>query len=229
MLYDKSISLDPRLSKIAEMLGTCSCCADIGSDHGRLGAFLLQKNRCRHICLTDISAPSLEKARKLITLLGLGDRASFHVGDGAQIIDRPLDAAVIAGMGGETIAEIIEGSHGKLDGARLILQPNVAAPELRRRLNACGWMIADEALVRDGRRIYLMLEVRQGKQQLSDREYEVGPVLLKNKPELLADYAAFRIRVARKALLGAQNGNDQQVVDLLRREIEIWEDVEKCL
>ena len=132
MGFDKHISLDPRLSTIAEMLGTCSCCADIGSDHGRLGAFLLQKRRCGHICLTDISAPSLDKARKLISLLGLENQASFHVGDGAQILDRPVDAAVIAGMGGETIAEIIEGSQGKLSGARLILQPNVAAPQLRR-------------------------------------------------------------------------------------------------
>ena len=111
MMYDKRISLDPRLSLIAEVLGTCTCCADIGSDHGRLGAFLLQNHRCEHVCLTDISAPSLEKARKLISLLGLEEKASFYVGDGAQILDRPVDAAIIAGMGGETIAEIIEGSQ----------------------------------------------------------------------------------------------------------------------
>ena len=229
MLYDKSISLDQRLSKIAEMLGTCSCCADIGSDHGRRGAFLLQTGRCSHMCLTDISALSLEKARKLIALLGLQDKTSFHVGDGAQIIDRKIDAAVIAGMGGETIAEIIEGSCGKLDGARLILQPNVAAPYLRRKLNELGWMITGEELVRDGRRIYLVLEARQGKQLLSGQEYEVGPVLLKKKPELLADYAAFRIRVAKKALEGAQMGNDESIAAALKREIEIWEDVQACL
>ena len=229
MVYDKHINLDPRLSTIAEMLGTCTCCADIGSDHGRLGAFLLQNHRCSHICLTDISAPSLEKARRLISLLGLQDQASFYVGDGAQILEKRVDAAVIAGMGGETIAEIIEGSRGRLDGARLILQPNVAAPDLRRRLNVRGWMITNETLVRDGRRIYLILEAVQGKQQLSDRECEVGPVLLKNRPALLADYAAFRLRVAAKALQGAQNGSNDAVVAALKKEIEIWEDVKACL
>ena len=153
MLYDKHISLDPRLTTIADMLGTCTCCADIGSDHGRLGAFLLQNKRCRHVCLTDISAPSLEKARKLISLLGLEAQASFYVGDGALALQQRVDAAVIAGMGGETIAEIIEQSAGRLSGARLVLQPNVAAPQLRRRLNASGWSIVNETLVRDGRRI----------------------------------------------------------------------------
>ena len=226
---NKHISLDPRLSTIAEMLGKCACCADIGCDHGRLGAFLLQNKRCEHICLTDISAPSLDKARKLIRLLGLEDRASFYVGDGAQILERSVDAAVIAGMGGETIAEIIEGSNGRLDGAKLILQPNVAAPELRRRLNRRGWMITGETLVRDGRRIYLILTAQQGEQSLTEQEYQAGPLLLKEKPELLADYAAFRLRVAHKALLGAQNGRDEAVIAALQNEIAIWKDVEACL
>lgn len=229
MMYDKRISLDPRLSTIAEMLGTCTCCADIGSDHGRLGAFMLQNHRVERMCLTDISAPSLDKARKLIALLGLEEKTGFYVGDGALALEEKVDAAVIAGMGGETISEIIEGSNGKLEGARLILQPNVAAPQLRRCLNVNGYRIKDETLVRDGRRIYVIIEAVPGAQTLSDFEYEVGPVILKERPEALADYTAFRLRVARKALSGAQNGNNQETVDLLRREIEVWEDVEKCL
>lgn len=229
MLYDKRISLDPRLSTIAEMLGTCTCCADIGSDHGRLGAFLLQNHRCERMCLTDISAPSLDKARKLIALLGLEDRTSFYVGDGALALEEKVDAAVIAGMGGETISEILENSDGRLEGARLILQPNVAAVQLRRCLNRLGWRIVNEALVRDGRRIYVIIEAKPGAQALDDVEYEVGPVLLQSKPPELADYTAFRLRVARKALAGAQNGSDLQNVEALKREIAIWEDVERCL
>lgn len=229
MLYDKRISLDPRLSMIADMLGTCSCCADIGSDHGRLGAFLLQNSRCDRVCLTDISAPSLEKARKLIALLGLENRAAFCVGDGALALNMPVEAAVIAGMGGETIAHIIENSGDKLEGARLILQPNVAAPQLRRRLNGCGWKITDENLVRDGRRIYLILQAQQGAQTMTEREYEAGPVLLMKQPPLLGEYAQFRIRVAKKALEGARHSADSSDAEALAREIAIWEDVVSCL
>lgn len=224
MLYDKKICLDPRLSRIAEMLGKCASCADIGSDHGRLGAFLLQNDRCERICLTDISAPSLDKARKLIRMLGLEDRAHFYVGDGAQILSEKVEAAVIAGMGGETIAHIIENAQGKLDGARLVLQPNVAAPELRRRLNQVGWMIDDEALLRDGRRIYMLICARQGEQRLTDMEYEVGPVLMQKKPELMKDYREFRLRVAKTALQGAQQGSRPEAIEALQREISIWEE-----
>ena len=228
MAYERRISLDPRLSAIAEMLGSCVCCADIGSDHGRLGAFLLQNRRCARVCLTDVSAASLEKARKLIALTGLEERSAFYVGDVALALGEKVDAAVIAGMGGETIAGILERAQGKLDGARLILQPNVAAPELRRRMNACGWKIEQEALVRDGRRIYLILSAVQGEQSLNEQECAVGPVLLRVRPALLTDYAEFRLRVARKALEGASRGEDAASAMALMREIEIWEEVKAC-
>ena len=229
MGYTKRISLDPRLSAIAEMLGNCDCCADIGSDHGRLGAFLLQNHRCARVCLTDISASSLEKARKLIALLGLESQTDFCVGDGALALTRSVDAAVIAGMGGETIAEILENARGKLDSARLLLQPNVAAPELRARMNACGWRIYDETLVRDGRRVYLILAAERGNQHLDEKETEVGPVLLAKKPSLLRDYAQFHLRVCAKALNGARAGSDAVAAAALERRISIWEEVERCL
>ena len=229
MGYTKRISLDPRLSAIAEMLGNCDCCADIGSDHGRLGAFLLQNHRCARVCLTDISASSLEKARKLIALLGFEDRTDFFVGDGALALEREVDAAVIAGMGGETIAEILENAEGKLDSARLILQPNVAAPELRSRMNACGWRIIDEQLVRDGRRIYLILAAERGEQRLDEKQTEVGSILLEKRPTELKDYAQFRLRVDRSALAGARAGSDLAAATELERRISIWEEVERCL
>lgn len=229
MLCDKHISLDPRLSRIAALVGICECCADIGSDHGRLGAFLLQSDQCRRVVLTDISAASLAKARKLIALMDLESCTDFCVGDGALAIDCPVDAAVIAGMGGESIASIVEESAGRLHGARLVLQPNVALASLRRRLNQCGWRIVDEDLVRDGRRIYPILVATEGEQRLNDLQAEAGPVLLERRPPLLADYTAFRLRVARKALSGAQQGGDEESIDALRREIAAWEEVEACL
>ena len=229
MAYDKRISLDPRLTLIAEMAGSCGCCADIGSDHGRLGAFMLQNAYCERVVFTDISAPSLEKAKRLTALLGLSDRADFCVGDGARALNRRVDVAVIAGMGGETISSIIQNAQGHLDGARLLLQPNVAVPQLRAALNRCGWHISREALARDGRRIYPIIEAVEGCQALNEAELEVGPVLLREKPPLLRDYARFHIRIAEKALSGALRGGNAASISALEHTLEIWKDVEKWL
>lgn len=229
MMEQKHIVLDPRLSMIAEMVGRCNACADIGCDHGRLGAFLLQHGWVERMVLADISDPSLDKARALIRLLGLEARTRFLVCDGADALDTPVDAAVIAGMGGTTIAGIVERGRARLGNARLILQANVAQPELRARLSAAGYVLTDERIVRDGRRLYVLMEARPGKSEYDFREKLVGPVLLKERPALLRDLAAFYIRVARKALAGAEAGNEEQTARQLCRELEIWEDVERCL
>ena len=229
MTGEKRIALDPRLSMIARLVGSCACYADIGCDHGRLGAFLLQSGQCGRAVLTDISEHSLAKARALIGRLGLAERVAFRAGSGATVLDVPVDAAVIAGMGGETIAEILREGRDHLGDARLVLQPNVAAPALRAALSECGYRITDERIARDGRRCYVILCAEPGQSRYDERERIVGPVLLRRRSPELKPYADFRLRVARKALAGAQAGGDATQVDILRREIEIWEEVGACL
>ena len=221
--------LDPRLTAIADLVGSCGCVADIGCDHGRLGAWLLAGGRCRRAQLLDISGPSLAKARRLIAATGLSDRVDFAVGDGAMAMTGPADAVVIAGMGGSTIAKIVSEGQNRLKSARLILQPNVAAPELREALCACGYRIADERVVRDGRRNYVIICAERGKTDYSRKQTLVGPVLLERLPAELASYAAFRLRVARKALKGAERSGDAALTEPLRFEIETWEEVAECL
>ena len=229
MSVGKRIILDPRLSMIASLVGRCERIADIGCDHGRLGAFLLQTGQCRRAVLTDISEPSLKKARALIALLGFSEQVEFRVGDGALALDSPVDAAVIAGMGGAAIAGIVRAGRARLGNARLVLQPNVAAAELRKALSECGYRIVDERVARDNRRNYVVIAAEPGHSDYSQEQLVVGPVLLERLPPELLSLAQFRLRVARKALLGSQSGGDAAQSQALAREIEIWEAVEACL
>ncbi len=223
------IALDPRLSMIARLVGKCECCADIGCDHGRLGASLLQTDQCRQMELTDISEPSLEKARRLIYGLGLTDRVRFTVGDGLAAMEGKPDAIVIAGMGGATMAQILQASPERLHGAKLVLQPNVAAPQLRQALCRLGYAITDERVVQDGRRCYVIIQAVPGKADYSLKELIVGPVLLARLPGELKPYATFRLRVAKKALAGAATSEDKSQQGPLEQEIAIWEEVCACL
>ena len=223
------IALDPRLSMIARLVGRCESCADIGCDHGRLGAFLLQSGQCDRVLLTDISEPSLAKARRLIEALGLVDRATFGVGNGAEALDGPIQAVTIAGMGGATIADIVRRGRDRLGQARLVLEPNVAAPQLRKSLSDCGYAITDERVVQDGRRNYVILRAEPGTSRYSERELVVGPVLLERMPPELEPYARFRLRVSRKALAGAERSADEAQILPLQREVEIWKEVCACL
>lgn len=229
MFCEKRIILDSRLSLIAEIVGKCDSYADIGCDHGRLGAFLLQQNFCRRAQLTDISEPSLKKAQKLINLLGLSERVDFCVGNGALALKSPADVVVIAGMGGATIAQIVREGRIELGNARLVLQPNVAAPELRETLCEQKYCIVDERVIKDGRRNYIVIAAEPGEADYNEKELIVGPMLIKRMPRELLPYAEFRLRVAEKALKGAETGRDISQIKLLENEIEIWKDVCICL
>lgn len=218
-----AISLDPRLEKIAELCGDCVSLADIGTDHGRLGAYMLQTGMCASVQFTDISEQSLMKAKRLLATLGLVEKARFLTGDGAAALEHAPGAAVIAGMGGETIAGIIARGREYLADARLILQPNLDCETVRRQLCLSGYRITDEAIVKDGRRLYVIIAAEPGEMKLDEFSEAVGPVIMKKRPALLSDYAAFRLRVAKKALEGAERGGVS--AEGKRRELEIWEEV----
>ncbi|NLG24400.1 MAG: SAM-dependent methyltransferase [Clostridiales bacterium] len=216
------IELDARLAMLAALTPACEMAADIGADHGFLGVHLLESGKCRRVQLVDISEPSLRKARRLAERRGLADRALFSVGDGLAALVEPAQAIVVAGMGGPTIAGIVERGRSRIGGARLIIQPNVGDELLRSRLSALGLRIVDESLARAGGRWYVGIAAEEGCWPApNDDELLAGPVLLAGPHPLLAGYAGFRMRVLEKALAGARQG-DSARADELAGQLARW-------
>ena len=79
--------------------GYALCLVDVGCDHGFLTAKLLEIVPGLTMLASDVSAPSLEKARRLLGARGLSERANITVADGLSAVDRPVDAVMILGMG----------------------------------------------------------------------------------------------------------------------------------
>ena len=224
MLPENAIALDARLSAIRDLAGSCARFADIGADHGRLGAHMLLHGLCERAQLADISEASLAKARRLIYGLGLTGRVDFCVGDGAQGAQRTAGHSRRRRHGWrQTIAGIVERGRDMLKNARLVLQPNVAAPELRARLQAARFRITNEVIARDGRRLYVIIAAEAGEMRLTPEETEVGPVLLRRRPA--ACFPTTRGLPAcawrAKALQGARRGHGDAAA--FEREISIWE------
>ncbi len=222
------IELDERLSMLAALTPACPVAADIGADHGFLGAWLLQSGKCGRVQFLDISEPSLRKASRLIRRLGLGANAVFSVGDGAAALKEPADAVVIAGMGASTIEGIIERGQPFLGDAALILQPNINVDSLRRALVRLGYEICDENLARAGGRWYVGMLAKRGHAHYSQRDLLAGPVLLARRHPSLAGYTRFRLTVQRKAYEGAVRSDEARAAELLE-EIKCWEEIEAWL
>ncbi len=224
------IELDERLGAIAQLIEPCACVADIGTDHGRLGAFLLQSQRCQKVQFCDISDSSLAKARALINRLGMSERAYFGVGDGLDAVVGEVQNVVVAGMGGQTIAGIIERGRDKLGNASLVLQPNWDSYDLRLTLARNGFAIDAESLARAANRWYVIIRARIAGEMVeySHLELLAGPALLKRRDANLKGYAEFRKKVAQKALDGAKRGDGQRA-EALWIQIRDWEEIMKWL
>ncbi len=223
------IELDERLKMLAALTPACSVAADVGADHGFLGAWLIENRRCERVQLLDISAPSLNKARKLIEEMQLEGKAVFSVGDGLDALVESAQTVIIAGMGGLTIAGIVERGRDKLHGVRLVLQPNVGIFELRRCLMELGFKIVEERLVRTGGRWYVGIAAEEGAARYSKGELLAGPILLQKRPPELAGYADFRIKVTQKAYEGAIHGSKHEMTAELQWELEQWKEIRSWL
>ena len=214
--------LDERLRLAAEMLGTCETFYDIGSNHGFLAAHMLRAGRCRRAVLADVSAEALVRARELVARLGLQERAVFAVTDGFRgLAPRAGDAAALCGMGGRTIAAILDAPLP----CPAVLQANVELACARRQVERVGMHIAREGVARAGGRLYVLMRVEPGAAApMREEELRLGPALLRDRPAGARDYLLWRLRVARRALEGARKGADAEKLRRAEAETKLVEE-----
>ena len=159
----KRITLQPRLRLLAEMTPPGGRLADIGTDHGYLPVWLLQEGRIPSAIAADVGAEPLEHARRTAAeyeTQGL----DFRLCDGLSGIEpEETDTVVIAGMGGETIRDILRAAPWAADGHHtLLLQPMTKVELLRGWLRENGYICTEERLVQDKGKLYVILSVTGG-------------------------------------------------------------------
>ena len=112
---ERRLQLQPRLQLLADMVPEGCRLADVGTDHGYLPVYLLQRRRIRGAVAADIGAEPLAHARRTAEAYGVTG-IDFRLCDGLRdIAPDEVDTVVIAGMGGETIIAILEGAISGLE------------------------------------------------------------------------------------------------------------------
>ncbi len=179
------MKLTPRLQTIADSVPKGFTVADIGTDHGYLPVYLVEKEISPYVIAGDVNEKPLEKARELVHSLNLKGKIRVRLGDGFTVIgeEERVDLIIIAGMGGKTICRILEQRPAVTAGIkRLILQPMVDIPLVRRWLLENRFNITDEKLAREGKHFYEIIIAEPGAgEQLDDVQLELGPRLLEKK------------------------------------------------
>ena len=160
----KKIELTPRLQAVAFFVPEGARLADIGTDHAYLPVSLLLDGKIPSASAADLRKGPLDRARMTAQEYGCTEKVSFRLCDGlAEIKSYETDVISIAGMGGETIAEILGAAKWvNRNGVPAILQPMSSQPELRRWLWQNGFDIVEEKLVKEGDTLYVVIFAKPG-------------------------------------------------------------------
>lgn len=226
----KRITLQPRLRLLAEMTPHGGRLADIGTDHGYLPVWLLQEGRIPSAIAADVGVEPLEHARRTAEeyeTQGL----DFRLCDGLSGIEpEETDTVVIAGMGGETIRDILRAAPWAADGHHtLLLQPMTKVELLRGWLRENGYRCTEERLVQDKGKLYVILSVTGGPSgEASDAE-RYGGFCLEHDP-LYGLYLEQQLRRLYLRMDGLHRGGDESeaeplaaLADILEKKKEAWQ------
>lgn len=140
-----TITIDKRLQGIAKMVDKCDAVADIGTDHGLLPCYLVNKKITKKAYACDILEQPLQNAKDNIIKFSLQEKVIPLLNDGLKNFSFPVDTIIIAGMGGYLISKILYEAQKKYN--CLILQPNNNSLELRKMLVSLNYKIVDESVL----------------------------------------------------------------------------------
>lgn len=171
------MNLTARLRHVAELVPVCHSMADIGTDHAYLPLFLLEAGKALHAIASDIHKGPLERARTHLEGEGKGKEIELRLGGGLSPIKKgEVDGAVMAGMGGLMMRDILDADFEKAQALSwLVLQPQNHVAELKQYLSAHHFIICREDMAMEDRRLYEMMLVKPGSmKKISLLEGEIG-------------------------------------------------------
>ena len=210
------MKLKPRLLAIAQMVKKNSIVADIGTDHGYVPAYLIQHQIAQKVIAADINRGPLNSAESTINVYGLEKYIETRLGSGLEVLlPGEVDTVIIAGMGGFLIRDLLIARPDIVQTVTtFILQPMVAQDELRRWLINNSFQIIEERLVKEDHRIYEIMVVQKGHQEIfDDLYYDIGIKLLENKDPLLQEFLLKHIQKNKVIIEGlkSQSSEDDRI------------------
>ena len=224
------MELTPRLRALADLVPQDARLADVGTDHAYLPVWLLLQGRISRAIAADLREGPLSRARETARQYQVEDKVSFRLCDGLSLVDREeVDVISIAGMGGETIAAILQAAPWARE-KLLLLQPMTSFPDLRLWLQQHAYAIQREQIVREGERLYTVWVVTAGAMEpLTPAELWAGRQ--EREDPLRAAYLELMESKAKRALEGhlASRQRDEGEIRRLIQVLEGLRDMRKEL
>jgi tRNA (adenine22-N1)-methyltransferase len=177
--------------------------ADIGTDHGYIPIYLAERGLIDKAAACDIKKGPLARAKENIKKHRLDGMIDLRLGGGlSPVKPGEFETAVIAGMGGMLLTEIIKASADCAKSFRqLVLQPQLDIPEVRKFLHTASFKINNEEMVPDENKYYNILSCSPGSDEIYDEnDYLFGKILLRKKDPVLKNDILRKLKKTEKII-----------------------------
>lgn len=172
-----------RLVEIASLIPSHSTVIDVGCDHGLLDIYLTINKSCKCIA-SDINENCLEKAKTNIKKFKLEKEIQLKKSDGLKEIKyKSSDYIVIAGMGTNTILDILDDCHAN----NIIIQTNTELFDFRETITN-EFIIVDEKVVYERGIYYVIMKLKRGNKNYNYSDYLLGPIIKNKNNGVYNDY-----------------------------------------
>ena len=169
--------LSKRLKFIADKVKENSNVLDVACDHGLLAIYLEKEKNC-NVIGTDIKNSAIEGA--LRNKKKYNANVKYFVADGLSKLTRDINTVIIAGLGSQTVIEILDTDLKNVN--TLIVSVQKDLEDFRRFIHIKGFKIK-ESLVFD-KRYYNVFYLAKGIEKYSNIEYKYGKDLIDNKENI---------------------------------------------
>ncbi len=222
MAKNGKLDLSPRLQLLADWVPSGARIADVGTDHAFLPVWLVLHGKVASAIASDLREGPLARGAETAREHGVSHLVEMRLCSGLMgIAPEEADVVIIAGMGGENIAQILSDAPWTADGAHtMLLQPMSKMDLLRNFLAHNGYEIVREKLVMDRGTVYPVMEVKAGHMELSQGQLHAGVKLLHDP---LQDRALIEKIIRYQAVVAGLNrtgrSSDQEKADGIRNLI----------
>lgn len=185
------MKLSDRLQAVASFVTPGLRVVDIGTDHGYIPIYLTEQGIIPYAIAMDINKGPILRAQENIKENSLEKFIETRLSNGFDKLEPgEADCAVIAGMGGELITNILNNGRNVVDGLKeLVLSPHSEVWLVRKYLHNNDFKIIDEKMIIDEGKFYTIIKVVKGKDEIySEEDYMYGKILIEKKDEVLMKY-----------------------------------------
>ena len=205
-----------RIERIASLCKGSVCVCDVGCDHAYVLTKAIKQYGVKRGIASDIALGPLENARKNIKESGIIDNVEIVLSNGFQNINSSFDTAIIAGMGGALVVDILTKGINKIKDKKLIIEANCEVYRVRQFVLNNNFRIIYEDAFYDQGKYYEIIVCIPGYNKMDEMDILYGPLLRKNPTESYITYYNKKIDLLNNVIPQIQNKSkkDEKINEL---------------